>query len=563
MRTLYGFLQFEKTKNMYKSLIQHISIDESKMFHVKVILFGILIIFTVFIANLPHRDYLYPVHIDEWVHYNHSQEMQYVGLTLYSHPLYGDGNNKFMEKVNTDGIVTKHREVGFHIFLSQFQLISGIEWITIFRLGPTAFSLIFVLACFYLGGIKRWGFEAAFLAALLPTTNGLLGLGFLVPVAWGMFMVPILLKICHDFEFSYRSIPFLWMLMFYVMITHPASTFYLTFILGIHSIIFVLNGPGFWSNRVIRIIALGSLPGIGWLGFLKWTGNMENFTDFRVINAIFFADTAEVHDPIYQEIFLLYGIFPTLLFLCSVLIMTMSRDWKLNALVFSAIGMFLLMFLHIEGIFLSHQVLARRGWHFLMIIMVFGGAYFLFALRNYQISNSMKASLRPGAINGVKYFIRFSALILIVLVLFRGVEQRMDESFYRMLTDKYYEDALWIRNHVGNDYDGCRVSRWSEGLCLPLRDGRILVDPVYSLAISTMSGKYTYSNSSDVWFDSYERIMTSKEMIREGYRNVIWFDQNKVNIIYRPSSWSHPYFHKPRQDIFVTNEFYEINDGNE
>ena len=52
-------------------------------------------------------------------------------------------------------------------------------------------------------------------------------------------------------------------------------------------------------------------------------------------------------------------------------------------------------------------------------------------------------------------------------------------------------------------------------------------------------------------------------MIREGYRNVIWFDQNKVNIIYRPSSWSHPYFHKPRQDIFVTNEFYEINDGNE
>ena len=84
-----------------------------------------------------------------------------------------------------------------------------------------------------------------------------------------------------------------------------------------------------------------------------------------------------------------------------------------------------------------------------------------------------------------------------------------------------------------------------------------------SFQVSKVAGKYTYSNSSDVWFDSYERIMTSKEMIREGYRNVIWFDQNKVNIIYRPSSWSHPYFHKPRQDIFVTNEFYEINDGNE
>ena len=176
--------------------------------------------------------------------------MQYVGLTLYSHPLYGGGewaNN------DSDGIVTRHREAGFHIFLSQFQMISGIEWMTIFRLGPTFFSLIFVFACFFIGGIKKWGYEAAFLAALLPTTNGLLGLGFLVPVAWGMFMVPILLKICHDFEFSYRSIPFLWLLMVYVMLTHPASTFYLTFILGIHSPLPIFREEGGGGQEETRI----------------------------------------------------------------------------------------------------------------------------------------------------------------------------------------------------------------------------------------------------------------------------------------------------------------------
>jgi len=537
-------------ENTYISLKKFNEKDESLNFHFKVIFFGGIIILTIFLANMPHRNFSYPVHIDEWVHYNHSQEMQHVGLTLYSHPLYGDGE---WANDDSDGIITRNREAGFHIFLSQFQLISGIEWMTIFRLGPTVLSLIFVFACFLFGGTKKWGYEAAFLAALLPTTNGLLGLGLLVPVAWGMFMVPILLKLCHDFEFSYRSIPFLWILMIYVMITHPASTFYLTLILGISSIVFVFNGPGLFINRISRIVALGLLPGLGWMTFLRWTGN-----DWRAIRAILFEEGSQVHDPIYQEVFLLYGIFPTILFFLSVLLITISKDWKLKVLVFSAIGIFLLMFSHVEGIFLTHQVLARRGWHFLMIIMVFSGAYFLYALRNYQVSKQMGIFMRPWAMKGLKIVARCSALSLIILILFSVVGQRIDEPFYRMVTNKYYEDALWIRNHVGESYSDCKVSRWSENMCLPLRDGRILADPIYSLPISALAGKYTYSNSSDVWFDSYERIMTSKEMLQHGYRDISWFKQNKVNIVYRPSSWSHPYFHQPKQDILVANNFFEL-----
>lgn len=43
-----------------------------------------------YIAFIPHLDYLYPVHIDEWVHLALSQELMRAGsTTALSQPFYG------------------------------------------------------------------------------------------------------------------------------------------------------------------------------------------------------------------------------------------------------------------------------------------------------------------------------------------------------------------------------------------------------------------------------------------------------------------------------------------
>ena len=80
-----------------------------------------------YLAFIPHQDYPYPVHIDEWVHLANAEAIMKAGTVAYTEPFlglgtFGPGNNL---------------ELGFQLFWGVFQRISGLDWMTIFRFFPS------------------------------------------------------------------------------------------------------------------------------------------------------------------------------------------------------------------------------------------------------------------------------------------------------------------------------------------------------------------------------------------------------------------------------------------
>jgi len=92
--------------------------------------------------------------------------------------------------------------VGHHVFLSIFQSITGMSWLSIFSLFPR--HNLYADHPLNVYHVQKFGFgwEAAFFACLIPTTVGIMGPAFLVPVALGLFFLPL----CIFVTFNYQTL---------------------------------------------------------------------------------------------------------------------------------------------------------------------------------------------------------------------------------------------------------------------------------------------------------------------------------------------------------------------
>ncbi|MFH1031673.1 MAG: hypothetical protein V1767_03810 [Chloroflexota bacterium] len=166
-----------------------------------------------FTAFIPHLKYPYPLHVDEWVHMALSNAIFQTGSTTVTDPFSGQG---------TLGLTT-NLETGFQLFWSVFQGISGISWMDIFRFFPSIVFVFTILAVFVLAQGEGFGWEAAFVTSLMPTTVGILGPGFLVPVAMGLLFTPLILFIAFNFRTIWSYLVIFIFVCFLLLIHAPSA----------------------------------------------------------------------------------------------------------------------------------------------------------------------------------------------------------------------------------------------------------------------------------------------------------------------------------------------------
>lgn len=127
------------------------------------------------------RAYGFPVHLDEHYHWGLSTAIQRTGELAFDDPFSGAGGEFSVRS-------TLH-ERGFHAYWAVLQEATGIDWLLLFALAPTAIALYLGLALFVL--VRRWGAgsSAALWVAAIPTSLRFLGPGFLVPIAFALPLV--------------------------------------------------------------------------------------------------------------------------------------------------------------------------------------------------------------------------------------------------------------------------------------------------------------------------------------------------------------------------------------
>ena len=163
-------------------------------------------------SYLPHLSYDYPLHVDEWVHFTYSQHIS------DDAPLYFGGESNSLEH-------------GFHLLLSTLNSV-GVPYLFMFEFFAGFLSILILLSIFVL--VRKYFDEKTALFSvlfmvLLKSSVQLLGPMFFVPMAVGLFLIPVGLFLVES--------KLLFLIVSSILMIHPPSGIALLILLGCYSLL--------------------------------------------------------------------------------------------------------------------------------------------------------------------------------------------------------------------------------------------------------------------------------------------------------------------------------------
>jgi len=386
---------------------------------IKTLLLILILLLAFFMAIIPHIGYAYPLHLDEWLHMAHSKALIEAGTITYPNPLSG-------QIITGPGI---YMEVNFRLLWAMLQQVSGIDWLVLFRFGPSLVFMLTVLSVYVLCRKEGYGLEAAFFTCLIPTTVGLMGAAFMVPVALGLAFIPLSLFIAFRVK-SWPAYLLLAIIACFLWLLHPPSATVLYIVIAPYILI---NLKGNWRHSVALSTALlvPLLIALSWM----WLRLLPALGKLQVTQVI----PANVEIPALLE---MYGVLP--LALCFTGVIYLARKGSRNSYGL-IIGLALLLFAGLVLLWFQYGmfILYARGLHtVLLLISVMAGVGLLWV-----------RLIRPPA-GGLL------CCLLIGLILAMSVPARVVTPYYHMIEDEDYRAFTWIKENVELDDYPAMVTPW-------------------------------------------------------------------------------------------------------
>ncbi|MFC2006767.1 hypothetical protein ACFLUQ_01205, partial [Chloroflexota bacterium] len=403
-----------------------------------------------YMAFIPHLNYPYAVHIDEWVHIAHQNALLRVGDIYYPDPFSGQGSG---------GGVIAQLELGYHLPLAVFYQLSGVSWMDIARYFPSITFVFTVLSVYIFAKKIGFGWEAAFFTCLIPTTVGIMGPALMVPVAMALAFVPLLLYLFfnHKTPWSYMVII---IFIAFMVILHATSAILMIIIL-VPSLFFGLRGDTKHSLLVMLVLALP------FIFTLPWTSSLI-LSEAR--NLFVLKELPAYHD--FLRIIKGYGYLPIIFCLTGVFILSLEGTWKKYALVMSLLALLAMLTLFYT-LHYGIGLLYFRGLLFAMLMMSIVAGAGLMALRKLEL---------PGIIEGkpdrpliIKAAGTLLCLIAIGAILAVAIPNRQKEPFYHMIDKVDYEAFVWIRDNTDPSQQ------------------KAILDPWKATAFTAITEKYVYT----------------------------------------------------------------------
>ena len=445
-----------------------------------------------FMASIPHLDYVYPLHIDEWWHYGDAQSLIDAGSIPYPNPF------------DSGAELSSDIEVGFHLFLGEFKLITGSSWLNMFRFLPGVFFALLAFIAYAFGKRRGFGLAAAFLVTLIPTTVRFLGPSFLVPVALGLTFIPVTLFVLHRLMFDIRGPLVLILIFVSLMFIHPPTLLAVSVISVVHFIFFLPRGEKPQSRVWQSVLALVSLVPIYIYMFFFWAPSAFDFVIKETLNP-----EAHIALPPIQDAIPKFGYVPVALFIIGAGIIVRRGGRENWALVLSAIV--LLAFEQIyPRFYIGPDILYERGWLYTYVMMALLGGVALVeigrwiqaALRHKQT----QATVLSYALVGV---IALSALGI-------GIQSRLSEPYYHVIDEETYKEFLWIKEYMPSQY----------------QIGVLKTDTAWAFAAVT--GKFAYT--TEVAPNFHEKGRSARAFLHEGAKDTAWLKERGITIVYAPGT---------------------------
>ena len=355
-----------------------------------------ILVLAFYIAFIPHLQYPYPLHVDEWLHMAYSKAMLQTGSMTFYEPFYQAS--------------TSYNQLGFHLFWGVFQEISEISWMTIFRFFPSIIFIITTLSVYIFANRMGFGLYAALIVSLIPTTVGILGPAFLVPLALGMPFIPLSLFIAFNFK-TLWSYLVLFLIVYFMLFVHLPSTVCLLIVLVPY---ILLNFKGNFRHSLGIILILGIFVVVS----LPW------ILAFLPANMSFFNQGISEDFVTIPRLLQIFGYLPISLCLLGTLILGIKGGKQNYGLILGLLAILLMLVMFFQ-FHIGQPTVYQRGLHYMMMMASIVAGAGLMWVYNFRLPGKLLARIKipPIAKNVGMVF----GLVLIVLLLVNGIHNRQAE----------------------------------------------------------------------------------------------------------------------------------------
>ncbi len=360
-----------------------------------IVLLIIFISLAVYLNFMPHLSYKYPLHVDEWVHFQYSNHLS------DNSPLYFGESYK------------NNLESGFHFLLATLNSLS-ISYLFMFNFFPALFTLFICLGVFVLTRRLFNETSAVFsvlFIALLKSTVMILGPVFLVPMALGLFLIAIGLFLIKIESKSW------FLILAFLLIAHPPSAMAFFLLINIEFLIkkdYVKNLKFQFLGILIAIpiyISIFLEKGIGTIDYLAFE---------PMLGLIFI--------PNYLTWFV------TIICITGIYFSLEKKNYSISfyslALLF-----FIILFYYFK---LEFFIPYRRALMYLFLIFSIA----------FGVGFSGLVSLFSNKKLKIIIFIMLLAAILICTV---PIKLKSNGYFYQIINDKEFKAFQFIKNNTAED----------------------------------------------------------------------------------------------------------------
>ena len=321
----------------------------------------LILLLAFYLAFIPHIGYAYPFHGDEWMHMAYAGTVAQTGSITFPDPFTGQGEVG----------VGSNLWVGFHIFWAMFQQVSDIPWIDLFRYFPAIVFMFTVLAVYVLANREGYGLEAAFFTCLIPTTGGLLGPAFMVPMALSLLFIPLSLFLAFNIK---SRVTYLLIFLFtcFLLLSHATTAIILCILLLPYALINIRSNT--WHS--IGLVAALLLPFI--LPF-PWIFKLLVQHAGQLLTPQYLSQYIELPDLLGK-----YGLLPLIFSFIGSVVLILRGDRKNLGLVLGLAFLLAIMLVFTVFHYGLSGVYDRGLTAMLLILGIFAGAG-LFWLRTLRL----------------------------------------------------------------------------------------------------------------------------------------------------------------------------------
>lgn len=265
-----------------------------------------ILILSAFSAYIPHMNYPYPLHVDEWFHITVAEEIIHnSAIDLYSGTPFHLG----MERA-------------WHIMLAGIFLIFPPLTIYLFLIITLAILATFSIYTFAKRYGERTALIAAFLAAIIPSNVTIGGPALLIPINLSLIFIPLALKFA--FEKKYKLV---FLSTLFLLYAHPPSAMVLLILLGTYAILV--------TDRLLLATILASI--------LLSLPNYLSEISKKGIESVSFSFWLFA-----EETPKLFGYIPTLFFIAGFYMMTRTKEKENWTLIITPLFLLIDIFLYTQ-----------------------------------------------------------------------------------------------------------------------------------------------------------------------------------------------------------------------